>query len=49
MARDLSMRVEILGVNGIADEPYNSQVTQVLNVLPWLQDTTDVVSPWRNT
>ncbi len=45
------MRVEILGINGIADERYNNLVGQTPNVLPWLQDTAtaDVWNRWQIT
>lgn len=42
------MRVEILGVNRISDEAYNSLVQRPSNILPWLQDTQaqDVWERW---
>jgi hypothetical protein len=45
------LRVEILGVNRISDAPYNGLILQSMNVLPWLQDTTDqaVWTRWQIT
>jgi len=43
------VRVEILGVNRISEAQYNGNIGRVLNILPWIQDTTDqnVWINWR--
>lgn len=48
-AANTGMRVEILGINEPSQAPYNHLVAQSLNVLPWLQDTTqqDLWGKWQ--
>lgn len=48
-AANTGLRVEILGINRISQAANNHLVAQSLNVLPWLQDTTqqDVWVKWQ--